>query len=131
MAITWYEVQATVGRILTTLEQQQAELWIGQARTIISRGPDGRSPLDLDSLDQQVLDMVVTEAVADRVKHPDDTTEVSVRVDDGQVTRRRESATGQIRIRDEWWALLEPDPKPSRGAFTIHSAPASGYRNAW
>ena len=101
MATDWFEVQTTVGRTLTTQEQQQAELWIGQARTIISRGPDGRSPMDLDSLDQQVLDMVVTEAVADRVKHPDDATQVDVSVDDGRVSRRYESGSGQIRIRDE------------------------------
>ena len=130
MAISWYEVQTTVGRTLTTLEQHQAELWIGQARTIISRGPDGRSPIDLDSLDQHVLDMVVTEAVADRVKHPDSATQVDVSVDDGRVSRRYESGSGQIRIRDEWWALLEPNPKPSRGAFTIRSS-APGCRHAW
>ena len=130
MATDWFEVQTTVGRTLTTQEQQQAELWIGQARTIISRGPDGRSPMDLDSLDQQVLDMVVTEAVADRVKHPDDATQVDVSVDDGRVSRRYESGSGQIRIRDEWWAMLEPDPKRSSGAFTIRSVPAPNYRHA-
>ena len=61
----------------------------------------------------------VTEAVANRLKRPDDATEVTVQHDDTQVSRRYESSTGQIEILDQWWALLFPATAGAGGAFTI------------
>lgn len=112
MAVTWIDVQTTLGRPLTPAEQGQSELWITQARNII-----GRRLGDLAALDQAILDMVVTEAVANRVKRPDSATEVSVQIDDGQTTKRYESAAGQIEILPEWWALLSPTA--TSGAFSV------------
>ena len=121
--VTWTDVQTTLGRPLTDAQKEQADAWIEQARTII-RGRLG----DLDLLDQPTLDMVVTEAVADRTKRPDSATQVTVQVDDGQVSKRYESSAGQIHILDEWWALLSP--KTSGGAFTIHPPRPNRYGHA-
>ena len=134
MATSVTNVQITVGRTLTATETAQATLWIEDARAIISLGRDGRSIVDLDGLDQTTLDMVVREAVASRVKRPDDASQVSVQVDDAQVSRRYESGTGQIEITDRWWDMLFPTT--SRGAFTISAVPRHvhhhhGYPHAW
>lgn len=107
MAVTWQNVQNTLGRTLTPEQKTQAEAWIPQARILINN----RAVLEgttIDLLDQPSVDMIVTEAVADRFRKPDDATQVTVQVDDSQVSRRYETSTGQVRIRDEWWDLLFP-----------------------
>jgi len=114
--VTWGDVQATLGRTLTNAQQQQAVAWIAQARTIISARAV-REATTLDGLDQDILAMVVTEAVATRMKRPDDATEVQVQVDDAQTTKRYESSTGQIEILDIWWNLLFPGE--IQAAFSI------------
>lgn len=125
MAITVADVQTSVGRPLTDAEQGQAWMWIGDARTIITHGPDGRSTIDLATLDESTLDMVVREAVANRIKRPDSATQVSVSVDDGQVSRTYESGTGQIEILPWMWSILMP--AASGGAFTIGTAYPRGH----
>ena len=110
--VTWSDVQATMGRPLTSAEIYQSTLWIGQARSII-----GARLGSLEALDQGILDMIVTEAVANRLKRPDSATQVSVSVDDGQVSRTYESSTGQIEILPQWWALLSPTT--TTGAFSV------------
>ncbi len=117
MPVTLEQIQTIVGRSLTKAESAQAQMWIPDARLVISRGPEGRDRIDLNRLDQDVLDMVVREAVADRIKRPDDATEVQVSVDDGSVARRYSSSAGQIRIRPEWWTMLLPAAAPD--AFSI------------
>lgn len=119
--ITVNDVQVEVGRTLTATERAQAELWIESAKTIISHGRDGRSQIDLTALDQPTLDMVIREAVADRIKHPDAAKQVSISVDDAQVSRTYEASSGRIIILDEWWDMLFP--KQSTGAFTIDMRP--------
>lgn len=101
--ITYTTVETTLGRSLSDAEQAQAGLWISQALTIISSRLG-----DTTLLDQDVLAMVVTEAVANRIKRPDSATQISVSVDDGQVSRTYESSTGGIEILPEWWELLSP-----------------------
>lgn len=109
MAVTWQNVQTVVGRDLTTPEQAQATLWIADARTIIS-GRAAREHLTLDDLDPATLDLVVREVVAARVQRPGgQATQVSVSVDDGQVSRTWEKTSGHLDIGDEWWELLFPD----------------------
>jgi hypothetical protein len=82
----------------------QWELWIGDARRIIKARLG-----DLDALDQEDLDFVVREAVAEKVRHGDGSTSETVTVDDGTVTKRWENGvTSQIDILDAWWALLTP-----------------------
>jgi len=138
MSVTSGDVQATLGRSLTTPEHGQATKWIGQARIIIGVRA-GELGTTLDELDQAVLDMVVTEAVARRFKRPDDATQVTVQHDDTQVSRRYETSSGQIEILDQWWDLLFPAAAGGGGggAFTISPAyqpdhhPHFGSHHAW
>lgn len=111
MAVTWQNVQTATGRTLTSTEQAQATMWIQDARTIISNRAV-REQTTLDQLDQPTLDLVVREAVTARIKRPDGAKQVSISVDDGQVSRTYETATGQIEITDTWWDLLFPDAEP-------------------
>ena len=104
MAVTADEVAISLGRpISTAAETDQVEQWITDARMLI------RIRLgDLDLLDQDVLDYVVREAVALKVKRPDPASTTTVAVDDASVTKRYERDTGQIQILDGWWDMLSP-----------------------
>lgn len=117
MAVTVDDVQTTVGRALTQAERDQAAQWITDALVIISHGPDGRGSIDTSTLDGPTLDLVVREAVAARIKRPDSATQVSVSVDDAQVSRTYASGTGQIEILPIWWGWLLPDL--TSGAFSV------------
>ena len=123
MAVSVDQIQISVGRPLTSTEQAQAALWIEDARTIISHGPDGRSTIDLTSVDQATLDLVVREAVADRIKNPDPATKVTIAVDDGSTSREYTAASGQIRIRPEWWAMLLPEEAGQNASIPLVGRP--------
>jgi hypothetical protein len=73
---------------------------------------------DLEALNQETLDDVVTLAVAEFVKRPDDATQVEVAIDDGRVSKRYSSGKGKIEILDEWWSRLDPGLDAS-GAFSV------------
>lgn len=130
--VIWQDVQKTLGRTLTPAQQQQAGVWIEQARLLINNRAL-RAGTTIEQLDDATVDMVVTEAVADRFRKPDDATQVTIQADDTQVSRRYESSTGQIRIRDEWWDLLLPDLGSDAGSVSLAYTPDSGhlpiYRN--
>lgn len=118
MSVSSDDVQVTLGRTLTPAQHAQATKWIGQARTIIGvRAAELGS--SLEDLDQAVLDMVVTEAVANRMKRPDDATQVTVQHDETQISRRYESSTGQIEITDAWWAMLFPASAGGGESFSV------------
>lgn len=102
-------------RPLTTAEAAAVAQWAEDAQTRI-RLRFGLT--DLSSLDQAAVEYVIRMAVVDLLRRPDNAMEVSVRVDDGATTRRYESGTGQVHIRDEWWALLTP-ASTSSGAWSI------------
>jgi len=88
--------------------------WIADARTQI------RVRLgDLDALDEEVLDYVVREAVAEKVRNPAGVKQSSVTIDDGTISKTYQGGTGQVTIREEWWALLTPTKVDNQGAFTI------------
>lgn len=97
-------------------EEAQWEMWISDARMLIEARLG-----DLDDLDQARLDYVVREAVVAHIRHPDDATNVSVSVDDANVSRTYRSGKGRVTIIDEWWDLLSPDD--GVGAFTLDMAP--------
>lgn len=104
---------------VNTAEYKQWAMWIGDAEMLIrSRWSD------LSTLDQDILKYVVREAVVAQVRRPDDATSVEVAVDDGRVAKRYTSSHGRVFIRDEWWAMLDPD-KTKSGAFSLDMA--GGY----
>lgn len=101
-----------------SVEEKQWESWIKHALLLIQHRLG-----DLSALDQEVLDIVVTKAVAAKVKRPDPVrqSQHTVSVDDASVTRSStyESASGDVTILDEWWDWLTPGSARVRGAFTV------------
>lgn len=105
---------------------KQWMLWIEDADMLIE---NRRASLDADYIDESKLDYVVREAVVAHVKKPDDATQVTVSVDDGQTSKSYRSGKGRVAIIDEWWTLLgltEPD-----GAFAINTVGASTAHLPW
>lgn len=95
-----------------SIEEQQWLRWISNAELLISARLG-----DLAELDQDRLAYVIREAVAAHIRKPDDATQVSVAVDDGQVSRTYQTARGRVTITDEWWDLLSP--RGPGGAWSI------------
>ena len=143
MTTTTDDVATTLGvSSPTDLQVSQWELWIGDATRAIDRWAERNGFTGL--LNAADVDYVVREAVALKAKRPDGATQVEVAVDDGRVSRRYESSTGQITILPEWLDLLTPATATTGGAFSIrptstpdtHAARAeracaAGYERRW
>lgn len=114
MAVTPVDIAAELGRPAPddTVSARYTK-WIEQARYLI-----GKRLGDLDALDQADLDYVVLMAVAAHAANPQNATQVDVRVDDGQVTKRYQSGTGRVAISNDLWSLLIPAPAAA-GAYSI------------
>ena len=110
------DVATTLGRPLsevTTEEQAQWDMWLGDAERQIRKRLG-----DITLLDQDDLAYVEREAVALKVKRPDPAQQITVTVDDGTVSRRYERDAGQVTILPEWWALLSPSTE-SAGIYSV------------
>ncbi len=119
MAVTPDQVALTLGDSCPSpVPYEQWEMWISDASLLVSNWA-ARNGYTVASLDSSTVDYVVREAVALKVKRPDSATQVDVAVDDGRVSRRYASSTGQITILPEWWDLLTPASASYGGAFTI------------
>ena len=105
------DVATNLGRSLTQAEEAQAAQWIGWAESTIQRRLG-----DLGALDPDTLNMVIVEAVSRRLRMPEPVTQVSVSVDDANVNKTYQKATGLIDILPEWWAALG---WVESGAFTV------------
>jgi len=117
MAITPAEIAVPLGVAAPeqdSIKWKQWDLWISDAEMLI----DARvETLGADEPGQIKRDYVVREAVVAHINKPDDATQVTVSVDDGQTSKSYRSGKGRVTILDEWWTLLgltEPD-----GAFSI------------
>lgn len=105
---------------------KQWALWIEDANMLIE---NRRVSLDADAIDAAKLDYVIREAVVAHIKKPDDATQVTTSVDDGQTSKSYRSGKGRVTIVDEWWTLLgltEPD-----GAFAINTVGTSSAHLPW
>lgn len=104
------QVEAEIGRSLTTAEQAQVDLWTSDAELIIESRLG-----DLSALNQSVLAMVLRKVVVGMLGRPfgspDEETE---QIDDYKTTRKYVSRDD---IRAEWWEMLAPDQ--TSAAFTI------------
>lgn len=114
MAVTVQQVRVAVGRPLTFDEEAQAAMWIGDTLRIIAHRLG-----DTAHLDQQLLDQVVRDAVARRIKRPDDITQKSVTIDGDTTQRTYQTSTGTIEITDDEWELITPEDVVSSGAASI------------
>lgn len=128
MTVSPAQIATTLGRPTPTgLTSAQWSMWINDARQII-----GNRLGNLDDLNQDTLDYVVREAVAEKIRNTrtEDTTSETVTVDDATVTKRWEdNAPTQIEILDEWWDLFNTG-QPKSGAFNIRPYPKR-RRGCW
>jgi len=123
VTVTTTDIAVALGQsapVADSAEELQWALWIADALLLIEARLG-----DPTALDQPRLDYVVREAVSAQVRRPDDATSVEIAVDDGRVARQYSSSRGRVFIRDEWWALLDPNAG-SGGAFAIDTAPVVG-----
>lgn len=119
------DIALVLGRdTFTSNEEDLWSLWISDARMLIEARLG-----DLDLLDQAKLDYVVREAVVSHIRHPDDATQVSVSIDDGQSSRTYKSGKGRVTILEEWWDLLAPDQ--NAGAFVIDTYGTASTHLPW
>lgn len=105
---------------------EQWAMWIADGYMLIANRV---AQLDVDDPDEAKLDYVVREAVVAQAKHPDDSTQVTVSIDDGSSSKSYKSGKGRVTIIDEWWTLLgltEPD-----GAFSIDQVPTTSAHLPW
>ena len=109
-----------------SIKWSQWNLWISDAYMLIE---NRRVALDVAVIDEAKKDYVAREAVVAQVKRPDDATQVTVSVDDGQASKSYRSGKGRVTILDEWWTLLGlTDPS---GAFSIDMAPTGTVHLDW
>lgn len=132
MAVTPATIAVALGRTapaVDSTEYEQWSMWIGDALMLIdSRKTELAITAELDAAK---VDYVVREAVVAHVQRPDDATQVTIAVDDGNVSRTYRSGKGRLNILDEWWVLLGLTA-PSGGAFSIDTAPSlSGMHADW
>ena len=112
--------------IAGSVQDMQWAMWISDAEMLIE---SRRLTLDVYHIDEAKLDYVVREAVVAQVKKPDDSTQVTVSVDDGSTSRSYRSGKGRVSILDEWWILLGLT-EPS-GAFSIDMLGIASMHLPW
>ncbi|WP_308491030.1 hypothetical protein [Microbacterium terrisoli] len=121
MAVTPADIAVALGQTAPSTDsptEKQWALWIADATMLINA-----RATELDKTpDPDRMDYVVREAVVAQVKRPDDVTQVTVSVDDGQTSKSYRSGKGRVTILDEWWTLLGlTDPG---GAFSVDLLPS-------
>ena len=107
-------------------EYAQWELWIADALFQIAKRPG----LVFADLDPEIVDYVVRKAVVRHVRRPDDATQVTVGVDDGNVSKTYRSSAGDVHIKDEWWAMLTPADTTTR-AFSVRPSGPGSVHMPW
>lgn len=101
----------------------QWQMWIDDALMLVDARADA---LEItDPLDAAKLDYVVREAVARLVLRPDDSTQVTVSVNDASTSRTYRSGKGRVSILDEEWTLLGLTSAQT-GVFAIDTALNAG-----
>lgn len=128
MAVTPTDIAVELGRTApdsSSTEYVQWEQWISDALFLI-----GKRLGEVAALDQPTVDYVVRQAVAAHVRRPDDATQVTVGVDDGNVSKTYRSARGRVEIVDDWWALLAPTDTTGK-AFSISPYGATSAHLPW
>ena len=106
----------------------QWEMWIQDANMLIETRKEKIDP-DL-VISEAMLDYVVRQAVVAHVKKPDDSTQVTVAIDDGSTSKSYTSGKGRVSIDDEWWELLNLEEK-NEGAFSIDMLGTGSAHAPW
>ena len=117
MAVTPARIAVALGQTApepNSVTEQQWQLWIDDAAMLIEAR---RVKLSADPIDEAKLDYVIREAVVSHIRHPDDSTQVTIAVDDASSSRSYKSGKGRVTILDEWWVIL--GLVESEGAFSV------------
>ena len=105
MAVTVDQIAAHMGVATPSADSPTARqwtAWIEHAGFLVDQRADRMGVV----VDEAVKDRVVTLAVVEMARNPQAVSQVDVAVDDGRVSRRFSSSTGQVSILDEWWVWL-------------------------
>jgi hypothetical protein len=108
-------------------EGMQWEQWVEDATLLIT---DRATKLGYEVPPQAKLDYVVRQAVVAHIKKPDDSTQVTISVDDGSSSRTYQSSKGRVTIDDEWWTFLGL-VAASGGAYAVDTTNASDRHLPW
>lgn len=107
---TTEQVEASLGRSLTSAEEVQVSQWLDDAELQI------RLRLgNVAELDQEAVAYVERESVILKLRNPDG--KQSEAIDDYNYRRYDANARGQVFIIDEWWDLLLPGSDPAAFSF--------------
>ena len=123
MAVAPDVIAVALGRPTPTGQQlAQWTYWASEAQRII-HARAVRLGVDPASLNEEALDSVVVRAVVAMVRNPDDVTQVSVSVDDGNMARTyRSSGEGEVSIKDRWWDELGLLDAQDAGAYSVQAS---------
>lgn len=117
------DVAAEMGRSadsLTPAEEIQYQAWLGRVEaTIKTRIPDLDARVASGALDEATVISVEAAAVARKALNPEGLRQVTKSIDDGSVTKVRDTelSSGVLFITDDEWLLLLP--RRPRGAFSV------------
>jgi hypothetical protein len=130
--ITPAEVAVALGREVPASGSPtyaQWQMWIGDALMLIQ---SRTTELEHDEtlIDAAKLDYVIREAVVAQVRRPDDATQVTKAVDDGNVSRMYRTGKGRVDILDEWWTLLGLVTTGGQ-AFAVDSVNTTTVHQPW
>jgi hypothetical protein len=104
--------------------EAQWDMWIADALMLIQTRVDSIDPEP--TVAQAPLDYVIREAVVAQVKKPDDSTQVTISVDDASTSKSYRSGPGRVAILGEWWAMLGLATGKGK-AFMVDLMPTDAY----
>lgn len=128
MAVTPTQVGIEIGVTAPTSAQEtQWQSWIDQALYLIGKR------LTIADLDPDDVDYVVLQSVAAHARHPDNSTQVDVSIDDGSISKRYASGAGRVSILDDLWGLLDPDManESGVGSTQLYGEPDPSVIESW
>jgi len=108
----------------------QWSMWIGDALMLIEAQATALG-VDHATIGQAPLDYVVREAVVAHARHPEDTTQVTISVDDGSTSKTYQSGSGRVSITDEWWAMLGLSDPATNTAFAVDTVGTTAAHLPW
>lgn len=124
MTVTPDMIAVRLGRATPTSPvYDQWQMWIDDALMLIEARAEALGITD--PLDAAKLDYVTREAVARQVLRPDDSTQVTVSVNDASTSRTYRSGRGRVSILDEEWTLLGLT-SASTGVFAVDTLATTG-----
>lgn len=112
-----------------SIQEQQWQQFINDALMLIQARVDALA-VDETTIAAAKLDYVIREAVTDHIRRPDNATQVTIQVDDGQSSKTYRSGAGRVAIIDEWWTLLGLTGSAGQ-AFNIDTAVANTFHQPW